>query len=131
MHCCPTQVSVSAVKLWGNLVLFPLCLWGYLAGRAQVCGHSAVAKTFQLGRVGPAILCTPAHRGASVRAPESHSSILHPGAEFLVNRLKKKGDLLGLSRWCTLGHCVRPLTLKQETSCKTGGCFWFVSLTLK
>lgn len=42
---------------------------------------------------------------------------------------KKEGDFTGSGRWRTLGHCVRPLTVKQETSCNPGGCFWCVGRT--
>lgn len=57
--------------------------------------------------------------------PESRSSILHPGGEFQANRLKRKGGggFLGVGRRCTLGHCVRPLTLEQETAVKPGAVF--------
>lgn len=83
----------------------PVLFWGHLAGTAPAGGHSAVAKRFQLCRVGAAGLCAPAHRGASVRAPESHCSVLHPGGEFQANRLKGRvtyWEPAGGAHWATV-----------------------------
>lgn len=55
--------------------------------------------------------------------PQFH---LTPWCGISSKQVEKKGDLVGVGRWCTLGGCVGPTTLEQESGCKTGGWFRFV-----